>query len=320
MQNQARNPDPELKLVGLLRSLAAARWPGRVTGWPAWRRAMRRAVVGGSVLGLAAGATAVALAATAAAPTGIVMSSSGKPSGSEHPAPGGGHRGKPVPVPPLPLPWWGNVVHATYTIQVGPASFETYDVQHGAASDISQTSISVTSPDGYSSTYVVDPTTIVDAQRDGVLSINTGDEVDITATVTTATSGTTTTATATATQIIDVTEVGYGGCGWPPLAAPGPGGGITGPGGVAGAAAGGGARGAMVGVAGAAAGRGARSTIGGAARSDTGAPAAIICPVPSPVVGGGPVPAPAVHSGSGSAGTVRSGSGAGRPTVTSSSA
>lgn len=265
--------------MGLLRSLGGARWSGHATGWPAWRRAMRRALVGGSVLGLAAGATAVALAASTAAPTGVVMSPSGKPSGMEHPAPGGGHSGKPVPGPPLPLPWWGNVVHATYTIQMGPASFQTYDVQHGAASDISQTSITVTSPDGYSTTYVVAPTTIIDAQRDGVLSINTGDEVDVSATVTTATSGSTTTATATATQIIDVTEVGYGGCGWPQIAAPGPGESATNPG-----------------------GRGNRSMAGEGNRSSTSTPAAMICPVPSPVVGGGPVPAPAVHSLSGSGG------------------
>ncbi|MHB1928583.1 MAG: hypothetical protein ACYCUG_04005 [Acidimicrobiales bacterium] len=213
----------------------------------------RRALVGGGVLGVAAGAAAVAFAAGAAPPITIASSS-----GSAASKPPAAYPRSPVrrgakPVRPVvALPWWGDILHATYTIQTGTNAFQTYDVQQGTASGITDTSITVTSPDGFATTYVVAPTTVVDAQRDGILSIQSGNEVDITATATTTTSGTATTITATATEIVDITQVGNRSCWGPPLGVPA----ASGP-----------------------------ASSGGRSSGAPGAPTGVICPAPLPVVG-----------------------------------
>ena len=97
-------------------------------------------------------------------------------------------------------PLGGDVLHGTYTVQTGNGKYQTYDTQLGKASRVSSSSITLTSADGFTHTYVVTSSTIVDAQRDGIGSVASGDQIRLVATV----SG----STATATAIVDTTKVG----------------------------------------------------------------------------------------------------------------
>lgn len=194
---------------------SGASGPGKRRGV---RRSVRRALAGGSIVGIAAGACAVALAATSATTALLVGTSSH--AASKPAAQSGGKsgpvQGAPTPGPALPgpIPFFGSVLHATYTVQTGTNTYTTYNVQVGSASDVSQSGIKVTSVDGFDATYAVTSRTIVDAQRDGIGSIANNDKVDITATVTTTGTGPSATTTATATNIVDLTQVG-GFCHWP---------------------------------------------------------------------------------------------------------
>jgi hypothetical protein len=94
----------------------------------------------------------------------------------------------------------GDVVHGTYTVGDGNGGYKTVEVQIGKASAVSSTSITVTSADGYVHTYVVSASTVVDAQRDGIASVASGDTVDLQAT--------TSAGKDTATNVIDTTKIG----------------------------------------------------------------------------------------------------------------
>jgi 2-oxoglutarate dehydrogenase complex dehydrogenase (E1) component-like enzyme len=75
--------------------------------------------------------------------------------------------------------------------------YQTVAFQNGKVITVSSTSITLRSADGYSHTYQVTSSTMVDAQRDGIGSIKSGNQVVVDATV----SG----STATAARIIDLT-------------------------------------------------------------------------------------------------------------------
>lgn len=93
----------------------------------------------------------------------------------------------------------GKVVHGQYTIDVG-GTYKTIAVQTGTVAAVSSTSITVTSSDGVSQTFVVDPSTVVDSQANGIGSVQKGDTVNVEALV----QG----GTMTATNIVDSTKVG----------------------------------------------------------------------------------------------------------------
>jgi hypothetical protein len=92
----------------------------------------------------------------------------------------------------------GNVVHGEFVVPKN-GGFETLDIQTGKVTDVSSTSITVQSDDGFSKTYAVTDTTLVNSARDGIGSIKKDATVRVTATV----SG----PTATAVDIIDVTTI-----------------------------------------------------------------------------------------------------------------
>ncbi len=168
----------------------------------------RRAWLGGAaVLAAIAGAIGGFVAASASGTPQASAASS--PSSTSTTTP---HPGKLGPRGVFP---GGNVVHGTYTARTPSGSYQTYDVQVGKASNVNSSSITVTSDDGYVHTYPVTASTIVDAQRDGIGSVSSGDQVRLIATV----SGN----TATATDIVDTTKVAPG-----PAS---PGGFVRGPGG-----------------------------------------------------------------------------------------
>ena len=96
----------------------------------------------------------------------------------------------------------GNIEHGQVTIREKNGTDETIDVQRGTVSAVSSTSITVKSTDGFTDSYAVSGSTIVDAQSAGIGSVKTGDTVFVTAT----TSG----STVTAINITDTTAVKAG--------------------------------------------------------------------------------------------------------------
>ncbi|HET7014561.1 MAG TPA: hypothetical protein VFI65_11655 [Streptosporangiaceae bacterium] len=107
----------------------------------------------------------------------------------------------------------GGALHGQFVVAKSGGGYQTVDVQRGKVTAVSSTSLTVKSTDGFTATYAVSSSTIVDAQRDGIGSVKSGNQVYVSATV----SG----SRATATSIFDLTLIGQGkggpfGFGWPP--------------------------------------------------------------------------------------------------------
>lgn len=102
-------------------------------------------------------------------------------------------------IPPrLGMPVLGapfGALHGQFVVPKSGGGYQTVDVQHGTVTAVSTSSITVKSADGYTKSYQITSSTNVDAQRDGIASVKTGQQVSVSATV----SG----STATATSIID---------------------------------------------------------------------------------------------------------------------
>jgi len=182
--------------------------PGKTGLRAAWQSSRRFAVMAGVVaVGVLAGA-GVAVAATSSsgqAAHGASASPSPSPSPSVRPhfPPGGPWR----MMPPGGGPFGGpgalggllGAVHGTAVVPKPGGGYQTVAFQNGKVTAVSSTSITLRSADGYSRTYRVTSSTLVNAQRDGIGSVKAGNQVVITATV----SG----STATATRIIDVSQL-----------------------------------------------------------------------------------------------------------------
>ena len=93
----------------------------------------------------------------------------------------------------------GQVVHAEYTVKDG-SGYKTYAEQVGQVVTVSGSLITVKSDDGFTQTYAVETSTIVDSQSGGISAVAGKDTVRIEALV----SG----STQTATNIIDTTKIG----------------------------------------------------------------------------------------------------------------
>jgi len=91
------------------------------------------------------------------------------------------------------------VLHGQFVVAKPGGGDETVDVQNGRVTAVSSTSITLKSSDGFTKTYVVTSSTLVDAQRDGIGSVKVGNQASVQATV----SG----STATAASIMDRTLV-----------------------------------------------------------------------------------------------------------------
>jgi hypothetical protein len=109
------------------------------------------------------------------------------------------------------------VLHGQFVVTKPGGGDETVDVQNGQVTAVSGTSITLKSSDGFTKTYVVAGSTLVDAQRDGIGSVKVGNQASVQATV----SG----STATATSIMDLTLVqqNWVGSGFRPGSPSGPG-------------------------------------------------------------------------------------------------
>jgi hypothetical protein len=127
---------------------------------------------------------------------------------------GGGHMGGPGGPGGA-----GGAIHGQLTVPNG-SGYRTIDTQSGEVTDVNQSSITVKSADGFSKTYSVTENTLVNAGRDGIGSVKTGDTVRVNA----AEDGT----TAEAMNIDDVTTSKAIHDHWRPQAPPATSGGTSG--------------------------------------------------------------------------------------------
>lgn len=77
----------------------------------------------------------------------------------------------------------GHALHGSFVVRDGDDGFRTMEVQNGTVTAVSNSSITVKSADGFSKTYVVDDTTIVNAGRDGIADVKENDTVHVDAVV-----------------------------------------------------------------------------------------------------------------------------------------
>ncbi len=187
--------------------------PGKPGLRAAWLGSRRVAVLAGVItVGVLAGA-GVAVAATGSssptpAPTVSPPAPSARPPSRGLPPKGAfGRIHAPVPFGPAlagPGPLGGRVgaVHGTVVVPKPGGGYQTVAFQNGKVTAVSNTSITLRSADGYSHTYQVTSSTMVNAQRDGIGSIKAGNQVMVDATV----SG----GTATAVRVVDLSLLQQG--------------------------------------------------------------------------------------------------------------
>ena len=188
--------------------------PGKTGLRAAWQGSRRFAVMAVVItVGVLAGAgVAVAATSSSGQPTALGASASPSPSPSPSARPHFPPKGSWRMMPPGggPFAFGGpgalgglfGAVHGTVVVPKSGGGYQTVAFQNGKVTAASSTSITLHSADGYNRTYQVTSSTLVNAQRDGIGSIKTGNQVVVTATV----SG----STATATRIIDVSMIQQG--------------------------------------------------------------------------------------------------------------
>jgi hypothetical protein len=77
-------------------------------------------------------------------------------------------------------PGFGPGIHGTFvTPNQAGTGYDTIDSQKGSVTDVSATSITVKSKDGFTKTYVVTTTTSVNGKAGDIASVKTGDDVAI---------------------------------------------------------------------------------------------------------------------------------------------
>jgi hypothetical protein len=99
-------------------------------------------------------------------------------------------------------------IHAQFTVPGPNGGYETIATQTGTVESVSSSSVTVKSVDGYTQDYVVNSSTLVNADYEGILSVNNGDTVLVQALV----SGT----TYTAERVVDTTQVQANRASWVP--------------------------------------------------------------------------------------------------------
>jgi hypothetical protein len=145
----------------------------------------RRVGVAAAVgIGLALGAAGIAGAADDATPSPSPGASTQvappkAPGGADgrHPGRGHGPRGMHGIGP------GGMALHGEFVVPDGSGGYRTVRTQRGEVTAVSATSLTVKSEDGYSSTYVLNPSTVVVAGRDGIGTVEKGETVAVLATV-----------------------------------------------------------------------------------------------------------------------------------------
>jgi hypothetical protein len=157
--------------------------------------APRRSRVGTGVAVAAVGIGALGLVGTAYAATGSPSAppSTGSngpgatsPNGEQPGLPGdpdgdgdrrGGHMGGPGMGGGMGMRGAGMGIHGSFVAPKQGGGYQTIHTQRGVVTAVSESSITVKSEDGYTKKYVVTADTVVNAQRDGIGSIEADDEV-----------------------------------------------------------------------------------------------------------------------------------------------
>jgi hypothetical protein len=70
-------------------------------------------------------------------------------------------------------------IHGELTVPDGNGGYRTMVIQRGTVTDVSSTSVTVKSDDGYTKTYKVDDNTLVNAGNEGIGDVNKDDKVDV---------------------------------------------------------------------------------------------------------------------------------------------
>ena len=151
---------------------------------PGNNRLMKAAAGAAITAGVAVGAGALAFAATdpgssttaPPATTAPGAQAPAQPAPGTAPAPGPGRKG-----PGFGRHFGGPGIHGQFTVPKQGGGYETIDTQEGAVTAVSNTSITVKSDDGFEKTYVVNGDTVVNAGRDGIADVKTGNTVHLTA-------------------------------------------------------------------------------------------------------------------------------------------
>jgi hypothetical protein len=146
-------------------------------------RTRRVGVAAAMGVGLALGAAGIAAAAADPSPTpspgatAQVAPPPGAPGGEgRHGGRGHGPRG-------LRGPGLGGALHGEFVVPDGNGGYRTVRTQRGVVTAVSATSLTVKSDDGYTTTYVLTPSTVVVAGRDGIGTVAKGETVAVLATV-----------------------------------------------------------------------------------------------------------------------------------------
>ncbi|TDD23063.1 hypothetical protein E1218_18495 [Kribbella turkmenica] len=87
---------------------------------------------------------------------------------------GGAHRG---------MFGLGGALHGEFVVKKDDGTYQTVATQRGEVTAVSKDSITVKSEDGYSRTYTLTEDTLVNAARDGIDDVKTGNTVMVTAVV-----------------------------------------------------------------------------------------------------------------------------------------
>lgn len=121
----------------------------------------------------------VAWATTSADPTPSPSASPSTPSTTpdkpDKPGKGGpGHRGQFM---------LGGALHGEFVVKKEDGTYQTVATQRGEVTEVSKESITVKSEDGYSRTYTLTEDTLVNAARDGIDDVKTGNSVTVFAVV-----------------------------------------------------------------------------------------------------------------------------------------
>lgn len=78
----------------------------------------------------------------------------------------------------------GGALHGEFVVQKDGGGYQTVAVQRGEVTAVSKDSLTVKSADGYSRTYALTSDTMVNAARDGIGDVKTGNTVNVSAIVT----------------------------------------------------------------------------------------------------------------------------------------
>ncbi|MGW1346450.1 hypothetical protein ACWCOV_35715 [Kribbella sp. NPDC002412] len=77
----------------------------------------------------------------------------------------------------------GGALHGEFVVKKDDGSYQTVATQRGEVTAVSKESITVKSEDGYSRTYTLTEDTLVNAARDGIDDVKTGNTVSVFAVV-----------------------------------------------------------------------------------------------------------------------------------------